>query len=222
MACGKCTKIPDFEVYLVPYRNGGHRPWRFTGGTVMGQDAYFYDVPVGKVAYNLAAQAYNILDGDVLKWEVSDDGGVGWESILLWGIPDGKEGWSEEDSNIGVVVHPGQGEDYRFRLTVEREGCDSFVLERKVVTTSSNGNLAEADGWALTLDDVVHHTVTAYASDRRTPEEMGVDRTPYTECGEVESGYAVEFKDFLDVTEKQCFLEKMRCMGVEGLEVSLG
>lgn len=217
-----CDKLPDFEVYLVPYRRGGYRPWTDSNAMLAGVPAPQYEVSVGRVAHNYGLQAYNTVPGDVLFWEFSFDNGATWVNISStgtggWGVPNGKVCWTEEDS-ILANVHVPNGVDAngrRFRLTVSREGCDPMVSEHVFTVIGGNvENGLEANQWYLYLDGVIHCIASAAGDWKRTPEQAGIDRTLWEECG-FEKEYIGSFEMKLNEDLLDCVLRRMYCMDIK-------
>lgn len=222
MPCGRCDRIPDFEIFLIYYIGNAYRPWSVlnTGIIYDGAPAYQWMVPDDKVAYNLGGRVWNVYPDDMIKWEYSLNGGVSFIPISggfgqYRKIPSDLAYWTELDSIDNEIFFPNFSEDglvIPWRVTIQRPGCKTLLVSQKdVVITGTNivDDIA-ADGWEITHDGVISHSIDYLGNEYRWPI-VPVD-LDYIPCGP-----CYDFADpdrTLDTDTLDCICEAIACKGV--------
>lgn len=149
--CGPCSILPNWAPALAPYFYQATLydtlplPWADTGATIDGTAAADYVPASGAASATLLLQALNILPGDVLTWEYSEDGvtyhdfGTGpvTQGIAVDAMSANFAQSTEAAKRLPLV----DGAEYYFGLTIVREGCDEVNIRRylRVVMTEPTG-----------------------------------------------------------------------------------
>lgn len=165
-----CNYNPSFSAYIIPYKTGGQRPWQYI------PQWENYNPIATKICHSVGFQAYNIIEGDLVIWEIWKDDV--WQNIsTVLEIPNNKANWSFEESSMPI---PLQEFSEKIRMTVKRNGCLDKIIVRLVKTigvTKTIGNKRLATSWNLYVNNVLMNEVS-YTDNITYPiGNIGIDLT---------------------------------------------